>query len=147
VRVALSARSVVGGVVFAVACASDGGSTTAQTAAAGQEVAFVASAAAPYQGQGKVGDPYRGYYFFVLTQQGAHPPGGAYNYVISGNMIAGFALMAFPAEYGTTGVMSFLVSHQGQVYQKDLGSKTQELTGAIKAYDPDDSWTRVPDDE
>ena len=109
---------------------------------------FVASAsAAPYQGQGKLGDPYRGYYFSVLTQQGAHPPGGAYSYVINGNMIAGFALLAFPAEYGKSGVMTFVVSHQGRVYQKDLGPKTAELARAMKAYDPDDTWTEVTETE
>jgi len=109
---------------------------------------FVASAsAASYKGQGKVGDPYRGYYFNVLTQQGPHPPGGAYGYVINGNMIAGFGLLAFPAEYGKSGVMSFLVSHQGRVYQKDLGPKTAELAREIRSYDPDDTWTEVTDSE
>ena len=107
---------------------------------------FVAGAAAPYAGQRKVGDPYRGYYFSVLTQQGPHPPGGAYSYVINGNMIAGFALMAFPAEYGKTGIMTFVVSHQGHVFQKDLGPQTAEIARSIKAYDPDDSWTEVQEE-
>jgi hypothetical protein len=105
---------------------------------------FVARAsAAPYAGSAKLGDPYRGYYFYVLTKQGPNPPGGAYSYVINGNMIAGFAMLAFPAEYGKSGVMSFLVSHQGEVYEKDLGEKTRELTKAIQAYDPDASWQPV----
>jgi hypothetical protein len=109
---------------------------------------FVARAsAAPYAGQAKLGDPYRGYYFFVLTKQGAHPPGGAYDYVINGNMIAGFALLAFPAEYGKSGVMTFLVNHQGRVYEKDLGPQTRELARAIQAYDPDDGWTEVTESE
>lgn len=111
---------------------------------------FVARAsAAPYKGQAKVGDPYRGYYFYVLTKQGPNPPGGAYSYVINGNMIAGFAMLAFPAEYGKSGVMTFLVSHQGEVYQKDLGEQTRELTRAIQAYDPDATWASVAevDDE
>ena len=108
---------------------------------------FVAGAAAPYAGKGKVGDPYRGYYFPVLTRQGPHPPGGAYDYVINGNMIAGFGLLAYPAEYGTSGVMTFVVSHQGRVYQKDLGEKTDELARAIKAYDPDGTWTEVTNAE
>jgi Protein of unknown function (DUF2950) len=108
---------------------------------------FVARAsAAPYAGQGKVGDPYRGYYFAVLTKQGPNPPGGAYSYVINGNMIAGFALLALPAEYGKSGIMTFVVSHQGRVYQKDLGPKTGELARAIQAYDPDASWTPVEDE-
>jgi hypothetical protein len=105
---------------------------------------FVARAsAAPYAGQAKLGDPYRGYYYYVLTKQGPNPPGGAYDYVINGNMIAGFAALAFPAEYGKSGVMTFLVSHQGRVYQKDLGPQTREVTRAIQAYDPDASWTEV----
>jgi hypothetical protein len=108
--------------------------------------AFVASAsAAPYAGRSKLGDPYHGYYFAVLTQQGPHPPGGAYSYVINGNMIAGFALLAFPAEYGKSGVMTFVVSHQGKVFQKDLGPTTAEIAKAMRAYDPDDSWTEVPE--
>jgi hypothetical protein len=109
---------------------------------------FVASAsAAPYAGQGKVGDPYRGYYFAVLTQQGAHAPGAAYSYVINGNMIAGFALLAFPAEYGKSGIMTFAVSHQGRVYQKDLGPKTTELARSLRSYDPDDTWIEVTETE
>jgi hypothetical protein len=109
---------------------------------------FVARAsAAPYAGQAKLGDPYRGYYFYVLTKQGPNPPGGAYSYVINGNMIAGFALLAFPAEYGKSGIMTFLVNHKGVVYQKDLGEKTRELTKAIQAYDPDGSWTPVDEAE
>jgi hypothetical protein len=108
---------------------------------------FVARAsAAPYVGKAKLGDPYHGYYFTVLTKQGAHPPGGAYSYVINGNMIAGFGLLAFPAEYGKSGVMTFEVSHQGHVYQKDLGPKTAELARAIQVYDPDASWTAVDEE-
>jgi len=108
---------------------------------------FVANAsAAPYAGQAKLGDPYRGYYFFVLAKQGPKPPGGAYDYVINGNMIAGFAALAFPAEYGQSGIMTFLVSHQGRVYEKDLGGQTRELTRAIQAYDPDDTWTEVTEE-
>lgn len=84
------------------------------------------------------GDPIRGYYFRVLTRQGENPPGGRYDYVINGNMLAGFALVAFPADYGNSGVMTFVVSHHGKVYQKDLG----EFTG-MDEYDPDESWTAV----
>ena len=85
--------------------------------------------------------PYHGYYFKVLTRQGKHAPGGKYNYIINGRMIAGFALVAWPAEWGNTGVMTFIVNQQGKVYQKNLGSKTAKLAGAISAYDPDDTWT------
>ena len=70
-------------------------------------------------------------------------PGGRYNYVINGNMIAGFALVAFPAEYGKTGVMTFLVSHHGKVFQKDLGPRTRKIAVKMEAYNPDSTWTEV----
>lgn len=89
--------------------------------------------------------PYHGYYFKILTQQDSHAPGGKYNYVINGNMIGGFAMVAWPAEYGASGVMTFIVNQQGRVYQKDLGHKTSELAGNLKSYDPDPSWTLSPD--
>ena len=91
----------------------------------------------------KVGEPYYGYYFRVLTRQGNRVPGGRYNYVINGNMIAGFALVAFPAQYGNTGVMTFVVSHHGKVYQKDLGPRTAEIGKAMQEYNPDATWTEV----
>jgi hypothetical protein len=109
---------------------------------------FVARAsAAPYAGKAKVGDPYRGYFFHVLTKQGAAAPGGAYDYVINGNMIAGFALVAFPAEYGKSGIMTFVVSHQGKVYEKDLGAGTRTAAEAMKVYNPDGTWHEVTDAE
>jgi hypothetical protein len=89
--------------------------------------------------------PYHGYYFKILTQQGKHAPGGKYNYVINGNMIGGFALVAWPAEYGNSGVMTFIVNQQGRVYQKDLGPKTGKLAPAMKRYDPDSTWQLSPD--
>jgi hypothetical protein len=89
--------------------------------------------------------PFHGYYFRVLKSQGPHAPGGAYSYVINGHMIAGFALVAYPAQYGNTGVMTFLVSHHGIVYQKDLGPNTASLAPQITAYDPDPSWSPVQD--
>ncbi|HSB70987.1 MAG TPA: DUF2950 domain-containing protein [Candidatus Methylomirabilis sp.] len=91
----------------------------------------------------KAGEPYYGYFFRVLTRQGSHVPGGRYSYVINGNMIAGFALVAFPAEYGNTGVMTFLVSHHGKVYQKDLGPQTGAIVKAMQEYNPDATWTEV----
>ena len=106
---------------------------------------FVAKADA-YRAHSRLGEPYRGYFFRVLTKQGPTPPGGAYDYVINGNMIAGFAAMAFPAEYGKSGIMTFLVSHQGKVYEKDLGPQTRDVTRGIQAYDPDDSWTEVTEE-
>jgi hypothetical protein len=91
----------------------------------------------------KPGEPYYGYYFRILTRQGGNVPGGRYNYVINGNMIAGFALVAFPADYGNTGVMTFLVSHHGEVYQKDLGPRTGAIVNAMVEYNPDKTWTEV----
>ena len=85
--------------------------------------------------------PYHGYYFKILTRQGKHAPGGAYNYIINGRLIAGFALVAWPAEWQNTGVMTFIVNQQGQVYQKNLGPKTLKLAEDLTTYDPDDSWT------
>lgn len=89
--------------------------------------------------------PYHGYQFKVLKRQGPHAPGGKYDYVINGNMVAGFALVAWPAEYGTSGVMTFIVNQQGRVYQKDLGPNTLKLAGKMDTYDPDPSWTVSPD--
>jgi len=85
--------------------------------------------------------PYHGYYFKILTCQGKHAPVGKYNYIINGRMIAGFALVAWPAEWGNTGVMTFIVNQQGKVYQKNLGLKTAKIAKAMTAYDPDDTWT------
>jgi hypothetical protein len=93
----------------------------------------------------KAGEPYNGYYYRILTRQGAHPPGGAYDYVINGNMIAGFALIAWPAQYGYSGIMTFVVNHQGKVFEKDLGPDTAKAVAAIDAYDPDATWTEVTD--
>jgi hypothetical protein len=87
--------------------------------------------------------PYHGYYYRILTGQGADAPGGKYGYVINGNMIAGFGLVAFPAEYGSSGIMTFMVNHQGRIYQKDLGPKTAELAKAIKEYSPGTGWEPV----
>lgn len=87
--------------------------------------------------------PYHGYYYRILTRQGPDAPGGKYDYIINGNMIAGFGLVAFPAEYGQSGVMSFIVNHQGKIYQKDLGPKTAELAQAIKEYNPGPGWELV----
>jgi len=85
--------------------------------------------------------PYHGYYFKILTRQGKHAPGDKYNYIINGRMIGGFALVAWPAEWGNTGVMTFIVNQQGNVYQKNLGIKTAKIAKAITTYDPDDTWT------
>ena len=84
--------------------------------------------------------PYHGYYYRILTRQGGNAPGGKYDYIINGNMIAGFGLVAFPAQYGSSGIMTFVVNHQGKIYQKDLGPKTAEIAGKMKAYNPDSTW-------
>ncbi len=90
-------------------------------------------------------EPFHGYYFKILTRQGKHAPGGKYSYIINGHMIGGFALAAWPAEYGQSGIMTFIVNQQGLVYQRDLGPKTGKLAPAIKAYDPDPNWSVSPD--
>ena len=85
--------------------------------------------------------PYHGYFFRILRSQGAVAPGGAKSYVEDGKMTRGFALVAWPAEHGSSGVMTFIVGPQGVVYQKNLGDKTSEVAKAVTAYDPDESWT------
>ncbi|HET9025417.1 MAG TPA: DUF2950 domain-containing protein [Burkholderiaceae bacterium] len=99
--------------------------------------------AVPYTAGHKAGDPYRGYFFRILTQQGKNAPGGAYSYVINGRMIAGFAMVAYPAVYGQSGVMTFIVNHNGVVYERDLGPDTAKLAPAIKAFDPGKGWNVV----
>jgi len=88
--------------------------------------------------------PYHGYYFKILTRQGKHAPGDKYNYIINGRMIAGFALVAWPAEWGNTGVMTFVVNQSGVVFQKNLGPKTVKIASAITTYDPDGTWLPAP---
>jgi hypothetical protein len=88
--------------------------------------------------------PYHGYYFKILTRQGRHAAGGEYNYIINGRMIAGFALVAWPAEWGNTGVMTFIVNQQGKVFQCNLGEKTAKIAVAMTRFDPDSRWTPVP---
>lgn len=89
--------------------------------------------------------PFHGYFFKILTRQGRAAPGGKHPYIINANMIAGFALVAWPAVYGDSGIMTFMVSHQGQVYQQDLGPKTSQHVAAIKSYNPDLNWLRSID--
>jgi len=89
--------------------------------------------------------PFHGYFFKILTREGKNAPGGKYDYVINGNLIGGFALVAWPAEYGDSGVMTFIVNQQGRVYQKDLGPKTAKTAGGMKSYNPDKTWAVSPD--
>jgi len=92
-------------------------------------------------------EPFHGYFFKVLKGQGPAAPLGQLDYVVKDVMIGGFALIAFPAQYRLTGVQTFIVSQDGVVYQKDLGPKTLELAGAIDRFNPDRSWTPVPNDQ
>jgi hypothetical protein len=87
--------------------------------------------------------PYHGYYYKVLTAQGPNAPGGAMNYVVKGNMIGGFGLVAWPAEYGNSGVMTFIVNHAGVVLQKDLGPGTARIASRMSAFDPNQTWRRA----
>ncbi len=88
-------------------------------------------------------NPYHGYYFRILKGQGPKAAGGAYDYVVRGQMIGGFALVAYPAKYGNSGIMTFMVNHDGVVFQKDLGPNTAAVAGKLTKFNPDDSWTRA----
>lgn len=85
--------------------------------------------------------PFHGYYFKILTRQGKNASGGKYNYIINGNMVGGFALAAFPSNWGKSGVMTFIVNQQGKVYQKNLGPNTTKIAREMKSYNPDKTWT------
>ena len=87
--------------------------------------------------------PYHGYFYRILTAQGTNAPGGAFDYIVNGKMIGGFAVVAYPAEYGNSGVMTFIVNHDGVVYQKDLEEDTEKESQAIKLFDPDKTWAKV----
>lgn len=100
-------------------------------------------AEAAVDGPGARPKPYHGYYFRVLTAQGPNAPGGAHNYLAGKYMIGGFGLIAWPAEYGVTGVHTFIVNQDGEVYEKDLGAMTATAAAAITKYDPDSSWQAV----
>jgi len=99
---------------------------------------------APYLKGHKAGDAYRGYHFRILTTQGKNAKGGAYNYVINGRMIAGFAMVAYPAQYGQSGVMTFIVSHNGKIFEKNLGKGSAEIGAKMTAFDPGPGWKEVP---
>jgi len=108
---------------------------------------FAKAQAAGYTAQGSGGGqtaaPYYGYYYKILESQGKDAPGGAYSYVVNGNMIGGFALVAFPAEYGNSGMMTFIVNYDGKVFQKNLGANTRAIAQAMKDYNPDATWAEV----
>lgn len=115
--------------------------------AAGEEPSplgdLAAEAAAEGYRAGETRRPFHGYYYKVLKRQGPSAPGGAIDYVAGGKMIGGFALLAYPAEYGRSGVKSFMLNHEGTVYQKDLGPGTGRLAARMQSFNPDKGWEKV----
>lgn len=97
----------------------------------------------PNKGTVQTVAPFHGYYYKVLFGQGASAPGGKFGYIINGNMIAGFALVAYPSDWGKSGIMTFMVNQEGRVYQKNLGPRTAAIASAMTLYDPDVSWELV----
>jgi hypothetical protein len=98
-----------------------------------------------YTGKKPIGkrNPYHGYHYKILKAQGKNAPGGEYDYMVKGKMIGGFALVAYPDEYGNSGVMTFIVNQDGVVYEKDLGKDTEKIATAMKKFDPDKTWKKV----
>ena len=96
-----------------------------------------------YKGAGGKPIPYHGYYYKLLTGQGKDAPGGAYDYLVRGKMMGGFGMVAYPAQYGSSGIMTFIVNHDGVVYQKDLGAKTASVAQSMTKFNPDKTWTAV----
>ena len=120
--------------------------TGEDTSPLGQLVAYARDEG--YRGEREAGGnikatPFHGYYLKILKAQGPSAPGGAYSYLINGRMIGGFALVAYPAVYGSSGVMTFIVNQQGKVYQKNLGPGSDKIAQAMTIYNPDESWERV----
>jgi len=99
------------------------------------------------EGYGPSGRPFHGYYFKVLKGQGPAAPMGQMDFVVEGVMIGGFALAAAPAQYRVTGVQTFIVSHDGIVYQKDLGPDTLKIFESMDRYNPDNTWQPIEDEE
>jgi len=106
---------------------------------------LAASAAAEGYRVGEQRAPYHGYYYKILTRQGPNAPGGTLDYIVRGRMIGGFALVAYPAEYRNSGVMTFLVNHRGDIYEKDLGPNSARAAASMTAFNPDNTWRRVTD--
>jgi hypothetical protein len=93
------------------------------------------------------GEPFFGYYYKILTRQGPTAPGGAVDYVVNGNMIGGFAAVAYPAEYGNSGIMTFIINNDGDIYEKDLGEGTAKIASRVTSFNPDHTWRKVVDTE
>jgi hypothetical protein len=105
---------------------------------------FIARASADgynFDGTDEAPEPYLGYYFRVLQKQGAAAPGGAFDYLVDGNMVAGYAFLAYPADYGQSGIMSFMVGENGVVYEADLGEDSLDAGNAIDSFDPGEGWS------
>jgi hypothetical protein len=99
--------------------------------------------AAGYTSTGDKPQPFNGYYFQILTKQGDKAQGGAKDYIVDGKMIGGFAILAYPAAYRNSGIMTFIIDKDGTVYQKDLGEKTTDVAVAMAEYNPGDGWEAV----
>lgn len=93
------------------------------------------------------GEPYHGYRFKILLSQGPTAPGGAVDYIVKGDMIGGFAAVAYPAEYGNSGIMTFIINHEGDIYEKDLGERTARIAARMTTFNPDHTWRKVVDTE
>jgi len=117
------------------------------TSPAGPLLAEAGGAGYESAGLGGKAHPYHGYLYRVLTAQGPAAPGGAKSYLVDGQLSGGVGLVAYPAEYRNSGVMTFIINQDGVVYQKDLGEKTGEIARAMSEYNPDKSWKRVPESE
>jgi hypothetical protein len=102
---------------------------------------FLAQAVANEPVPGNDREPLAGYMFRVLTSQGSHAAGGAHDFMVNGNLLGGFALVAWPVKYGATGIKTFIVNQQGQIFEKDLGAGTSNQAAALQSFDPDPSWT------
>jgi hypothetical protein len=116
--------------------------------AAGEEpspLGPLAASEADYLAYYQSGEPYYGYRFKILTRQGDGAPGGAYDYMVNGRLLTGYGLLAWPADYDNSGIMSFMVNHLGQLYEADLGADTAAIAEAMDAYDPGEEWTIVED--
>jgi hypothetical protein len=98
-----------------------------------------------YTGKKPIGKrtPYHGYYYKILKSQGKNAPGGENDYLVKGKMIGGFALVGYPAKYGDSGIMTFILNQDGVVYEKDLGKETEKIAAAMKEFDPDKTWKKV----
>ena len=109
----------------------------------GDLVARAAEEGRPINGTSQQPAPFRGYYYKILTGQGASAPGGAKDYAAGGAMTGGFGLVAWPAEYDVTGIMTFMINQSGVMYEKDLGTETAAAARRLTLYDPDSTWTKV----